>query len=246
MTDVQRAPLVSVLVPLYNQAQYVRECLDSVAQCDYSEIEIIVIDDGSTDGSREVVQSWRRDNTERFVKYIRHTGNQGICRSLNDGIRAADGEFIALLASDDMLLPNGILDRVEYLLGHTEKLAVFADCHVIRSDGSLHVESGIEDLYPYRGMRKKNLESDSSIAENVICHWGVPGPVFMCRAKAYQIVGSYDESLLVEDWDMYLRIAATGRLGFLPAYVAKYRVHSANMCSTRQKRIALDLYRTAK
>jgi hypothetical protein len=145
------------------------------------------------------------------------------------------------------MLANGITDRVHYLLENQEKLAVFADCHVIAPDGSQLYESGIEGLYSHQGMRKNALANEELIADYIVRHWAVPGPVFMCRKEAYSVVGLYDESLaLAEDWDMYLRLAAVRKLGFLPRYVANYRVHPTNACSTKKEQLLADAYRTAK
>src|SRR5205807_4555457 len=102
-------------------------------------------------------------------------------------------------------------------------------------------ESGIEGLYAKAGMRKAALVNDELIAANVVRHWAVPGPVFLCRAEAFRVVGLYDESLrLCEDWDMYLRLSAAGKLGFLPKYVAQYRVHPQSLYSSRPAEVDAD------
>jgi glycosyltransferase involved in cell wall biosynthesis len=240
-------PRVSVVVAVYNQAAYVKESLDSVVQTRYPDLEIIVINDASTDHSAVVVAEWIKSNPGVEVQFLDHPCNFGVTKTLNDGIRVARGEYVCVLAGDDLLLPNGITDRVSYLLDHPEKLAVFADCHVIAHDGTPLYESGIEGLYAKAGMRKAALAKDELIAVNVVCHWAVPGPVLLCRAEAFRVVGLYDESLkLCEDWDMYLRLSAAGKLGFLPRYVAQYRVHSKSLYSSRPAEVDADNYRAAK
>jgi glycosyltransferase involved in cell wall biosynthesis len=239
-------PRVTVIVPVYNHAAYAEEALDSVVNTHYPELEIIVINDASKDGSGAVIADWMRRNPDQNVVFLNHEHNLGLTKSLNEAVRIARGDYVCLLAGDDALLPGGIADRVRYLLDHPHKLAVFADCHVMDQDGAPLYESGIEDLYPRHGMRKSILAFDELIPASIAFHWAVPGPVFLCRAEAFKIVGPYDETLVAEDWDMYLRLAAGGRLGFLPRCVARYRVHAANLCATRNDRISLDLYRTAK
>jgi glycosyltransferase involved in cell wall biosynthesis len=239
-------PKVSVIVPVYNQVRYVEQTLDSVLACLYPNLELIIIDDASSDGSQLVVHAWCQNHPSCAVTFIEHLSNKGVCKTLNEAIGHARGDYICLLAADDLLLPNGIIDRVRYLEQHPEKLAVFADCRVIDANGDLRYESGIEQLYEQAGMRKNQLAIDELIPSSIVFNWAVPGPVFMCRRDTYNIVGSYDESLIVEDWDMYLRIAAEGKLGFIPEVVAEYRTHSANMCSTRQERIAMDMHSVAK
>src|SRR5581483_729516 len=130
--------------------------------------------------------------------------------------------------------------RVRYLAQHPDKLAVFADCEVIDEHGTMLFESGIEGLYSGIGLKKRRLLCERSIASNLVFHWAVPGPVFMCRSEAYRVVGPYDERLKIEDWDMYLRLAAIGRLGFLDDYVARYRWFSGNASHFLGTRKQLD------
>lgn len=161
----------------------------------------------------------------------------GLCRSLNELVSMAQGEYIALLASDDFLLPGGIQARVDYLREHPDKLAVFADCIVIDNDNNLICKSGIEELH--RG-RKKYLINDSLFGYELMFHWCVPGPVFMARRETYQIVGLYDETLLVEDWDYYLRLVSRNALGFMDYSVAAYRLHDTNMVKMFSKSDWID------
>jgi glycosyltransferase involved in cell wall biosynthesis len=243
MDDVSRDPLVSVLVPLFNQAHFVSECLDSIAQSHYPNLEIVVINDASTDDSHDVVQRWREKNTRRPFKYLQHSVNCGVCKTLNDGLQIAEGEFIALLASDDVLLANGIRDRVTFLNEHPDKLAVFGDCHVIDILGAKMFESGILE---YAHMPKELLQIDELILYVLVFDWALPGPGFMARREMYRQVGFYDEELPIDDWDMYLRVAATGHLGFLPMFVAKYRVHPKSMVRNDGDRVKAGVYKTAR
>jgi glycosyltransferase involved in cell wall biosynthesis len=161
----------------------------------------------------------------------------GLCRSLNELVSMAQGEYIALLASDDFLLPGGIQARVDYLREHPDKLAVFADCTVVDNEGNITYKSGIEDLF--RG-RKRYLLDENLRAYELVFHWCVPGPVFMARREAYQKVGLYDETLLVEDWDYYMRLVSQNALGFIDYTVAGYRLHNKNMIKTISKSDWID------
>jgi hypothetical protein len=141
------------------------------------------------------------------------------------------------LASDDFLLPGGIQARVDYLRKHPDKLAVFADCIVIDNDNNLICQSGIEELH--RG-RKKYLINNSLCGYELVFNWCVPGPVFMARRETYQIVGLYDETLQVEDWDYYLRLVSRNALGFMDYPVAGYRRHDTNMVKMFSKSDWID------
>lgn len=226
-SDAASTPLVSVFVGVYNHAPYVRECLDSILNTKYPNLEVFVVNDASPDHSDEIIRGWVAEHPELDLTYILHSENQGLTSSLNEAIKLANGEFFCPIASDDVMLPNGINDRVRYLQEHPEKLAVFADCHVIDTAGRTIFESGIERTSDAE-FQKSDLTFDALIPYNIVFHWSVPGPVFMCRTETFSVVGLFNEALKVEDWDMYLRIAATGRLGYYNGYVAKYRIHETN------------------
>jgi glycosyltransferase involved in cell wall biosynthesis len=233
-------PLVSILIPLYNHERFIFQCLDSIINDPYPSKEIIILNDGSTDNSVEAVQKWQIKNKDKLSGLfftLKTRENIGLCKTLNELVSMAQGEYVALLASDDFLLPGGIQARVDYLWEHPDKLAVFADCTVVDHEGNLTHKSGIEDLH--RG-RKKYLINDSLCGYELVFHWCVPGPVFMARRETYQIVGLYDETLLVEDWDYYLRLVSKNVLGFLDYPVAGYRLHNTNMVKTISKRDWID------
>jgi glycosyltransferase involved in cell wall biosynthesis len=219
---------VSLIIPCYNHRDFVIEALESALNQTWPDTEIILIDDGSTDGSQTVIQSYLNDHQPKNLIWIPHMQNQGLAATLNEGIQRATGDYISGLASDDRLLPDGITVRVAYLQAHPDKWAVFADCNVIDKHGRVLFDSGIEGYYRNRGMRKHQLQHDAFIPVNIILNWAVPGPVFMGHRRLYDELGFYDETLGIEDWDMYLRLIAHNKLGFLDAPVASYRIHGEN------------------
>lgn len=227
--------LVSVLIPLYNHARYVTRCLESVLEDGYPRVEILIIDDGSKDDSAALARYWYEGTDalriERFE--LESCPNKGVIRTLNQLVAKARGEYVILLASDDFLLPGGIATRLEYLRMNPHKIAVFGDCIVVDDGGTKTHDSGIVDLY---GGHIKCLLNDDLLALELICNWCVPGPGFMARRELYERIGLYDESLTIEDWDMYLRIAAAGLLGFIPGPVAAYRYHGENSVLNEQMR----------
>ena len=240
-------PLVSVLVPLYNHARYITRCLDSVLEDGYPNIEIIIIDDGSKDDSAALARQWFTRQHSASLKHFEFEDrqNKGVTRTLNELVGKANGEYLILLASDDYLLPGGISARLEYLEQHPTKFAVFGDCIVVDDSGSKTHDSGIADLY---NGHLECLVQEELLPMELIFKWCVPGPVFMARKELYDQIGLYDESLRVEDWDMYLRIAARNQLGFITTPVAAYRYHGGNsVLNDTMKSAQLDsLLRTAE
>lgn len=246
MIQTVTEPLVSVLIPLYNHAGFVKRCLDSVLEDGYPRIEIIMVDDGSRDDSVAVAQQWFKQMNSRSVERfeIESRPNKGVTRTLNELVNKARGDYLVLLASDDFLLQGGISARLEYLQRHPDKLAVFGDCIVVDDTGVKTNDSAIVGLY---GGHIECLKDDKMMALELIYRWCVTGPGFMARRELYDQIGYYDESLTVEDWDMYLRAASIGALGFIPGPVAAYRSHGENSVRKPGARIAqLDsLKRTA-
>lgn len=121
-------PLVSVIVPVYNGQRYLEATLKSIFDQDYEPVEIIVVDDGSTDGTAEIVKSYP------VVRYI-YQNNQGPSAARNTGIAAAQGEMIAFLDADDLWLPNKLSLQVGYLRQHPEKGLVYAHRRMIIEEG---------------------------------------------------------------------------------------------------------------
>jgi hypothetical protein len=142
----------------------------------------------------------------------------------------AEGDFITVLASDDYLLKGGIEARVDYLLKRPTLLAVFGDCLVVNEIGEVISESGLSDFRP-NGARKKALMNQALLGMELVLRWSVPGPVFTMRRETCETVGYYDESLIIEDRDFYLRLLVRGSLGFVDYNVACYRWHGRNFGS---------------
>ena len=232
--------LISVIVPVYNHEKYVVDCLNSVRDSDYKNTELIIIDDGSTDNSCAVVTSWLEANKQFFQRTVfERQANAGVCRTANRLISLARGDIIVPLASDDALLPAGISRRVEFLQDHPHLLAVFADAAMIDVSGTVLCRELEKNLY--KG-NKKALADPRFIAAELILKWSVPGPVFAAWRGAYdpiQGVGPYDESLLAEDRDFYLRLLSRHALGYIPDEVALYRHAAGSLCHDPEKTISV-------
>jgi glycosyltransferase involved in cell wall biosynthesis len=213
-------PPVSIVVPLFNHAEFVTDLLESVQADDYPNLEVVILDDGSTDASRQVVEAWIPSSAIRIQLFSRP--NRGLTRTLNELVALARGVYLVPIASDDRLLPGGIRSRVEWLRRNPWSRAVFGDCTVIDERGEMVTSSALVDLFK---ADKQRLALDTTA--EIIRHWSVPGPALMVEREALITIGGYDESLRVEDWDLYLRMAARGWLGFFDEQVAAYRRHTA-------------------
>lgn len=216
-------PLVSILIPLYNHDKFIVRCLESAANNGYRNTEILVIDDGSTDESASTVTKWYETARERIDCTFEFTvrENKGLSATLNELYEKSLGDYIVILASDDYLLPGGIEARVSYLFEHPEKMFVVGDYSVVdEADRKLNV-SGIEEIYHGR---KKYLLDDRTIAAELVFNWCLAGSIYLGRRELYRD-HTYDEDLVIEDWDYCLRIAANGWMGFIDYPVCAYRVY---------------------
>jgi glycosyltransferase involved in cell wall biosynthesis len=223
-------PLVSVLIPAFNHERFVRRCLDSVLEDPYPAKELVIIDDGSRDRTPQRIAEWvAKHGGELPVEYVRRD-NRGVAVTLNELAARAHGEFLRPGASDDYLLPGGLDAQVRYLLAHPDKGAVIGDSVVVDQHGNKLHDSGMRDLH---GADKGLYGSDDGIRRAVISHWAVGGPVTLIRKRALYTIARWSEGLRVEDWDLFLRLAARDALGFIDVSVCAYRLHGSNLSKTR-------------
>ncbi len=228
-TPLPSIPLVSIIVPLYNHARYVEATLESFRTEGYPALEVVIIDDGSTDNGFEVARDWLKAHPDAFKNVVlQRQENKGITKTLNRLVGLSSGAFITMVASDDLLLPGGIATRLKALQSRPDWLAVFGDAKMVNQDGTTLAESA---LWKIKRANKKALLSDTLRTQELLLRWSVPGPVLLARRSTYDLdqgVGLYNEEVFLEDRDFYLRLLSKNALGFVDITVAAYRWHSQN------------------
>lgn len=229
-----RMPLVSILVPAFNHERFVERCLDSVLEDPYPSKEIVIIDDGSTDDTGRRIAAWIAAHGDQIaVEFVRRA-NKGVAATLNELAARARGDFLRLGASDDYLLPGGLDAQVDYLLAHPDKWAVVGDSEVVDQHGHRLYDSGMRDLHH---ADKRLYASGDGIRRAVISQWAIGGPVTLVRRRALETVAGWSESLRIDDWDFFLRLAAHDAIGFIDRTVCAYRIHTSNLSRTRDPRL---------
>jgi glycosyltransferase involved in cell wall biosynthesis len=221
--DIANLPLVSVIAVCYNHASYLEETLDSIMAQTYPNIELIIMDDCSKDNSVEVIQSWMERNALKGV-FVPHHVNVGICKTLNEALNLASGEFVQLLACDDLINPDKIATQVEILKNQKQIGVLFADCEMIDANSQ-----SLGKIYGFNDVRKTELNTDELLTllekSNVI-----PSPSTIIRKRVFEDVGTYDESLAYEDWDFWLRVAKSDwKISYVYGCNSKYRVLESSM-----------------
>jgi len=205
-------PTVSVLMSVHNGRKYLAEAVESILKQTFKHFEFIVVEDGSTDGSDEMLKCYARlDPRIRLVSQE----NQGLTRSLNTGLSIARGEFIARMDSDDIAYPQRLEVQLELLRRSPELVCVGAEVELITEHGIC------------LGPRHHPREHDAIRASLLTGDGGaMTHPVIMFRRTALEKIGGYDEHFdTAQDLDFYLRLSEIGKLENLNETLLKWRQH---------------------
>lgn len=204
--------LVSIIIPSYNHAKYINDCLESVLSQSYKNIEIILIDDGSTDQTFEIATSTLANANATLVKQQ----NMGLIKTINNALRQfVRGEFVVILASDDWLAPESVSKQVAAFNDDKDIGFVFGKALVISDNGKPLFEIP-------KHSKVQLLTFDNLLLENF-----VPALSAMCRRSALEAVGLYDLNSKIEDWDMWLRISARYKFRYVNEVLGFYRQHGS-------------------
>ncbi len=225
-------PLVSVITPLYNYEEYVGYTVKSVLQQTYQSFEHIIVDDGSTDRSANVVKSFLSDHR---IKLIELPENRGHSHARNVAIEASVGEFITTIDSDDMLTPESLRIRVQFLLDHAEYDVVHGRSYVCYGLGDFtqaENELSEEAWHPRRLQEHIQNQSPPEAYWDAVHAQGV-----LSRRSVFERVGLYDEEMRWKaDRELWHRMLQYGcRLGYVDAFVAIHRRHDRNISQSEER-----------
>ena len=206
-------PRVTAVLVCWNHVRYVRAAVESVLQQTYPNIQLIVFDNGSTDGSRRELEALR--DVHGFTLVLQD--NIGLVRTLNRGLAMAEGEFIAPLATDDAWLPHKTALQVAYLRAHPDVELVAGQIESIDADGRPN---------PVPTVKRAG---EPTFTELMTKGNYVPGPTVMCRVATLRALGGWDESVRIEDYTLVLKLTYLGyRVVVLPDSLTLYRSHGFN------------------
>lgn len=211
-------PKVSVVIPLYNGARYITKTVDSVLAQTFKDYEIVIADDGSTDGSSEILHGLYGNN----IKYFKQD-NSGISSARNMAIRESRGEFIALLDHDDMWFPDKLAKQMELF-------------NKIPGLGLVYSNSFIIDGYGARQGTLFDIEPPHSgyVFYDLLRANFIPVMTALIRKSVINETGLFNEQFrIVEDWDFFLRIAKIYEVGYIDEPLAEYRVHPSGFSKKR-------------
>lgn len=213
------SPLVSVICLCYNHERFVLNALESVLQQTYLPIQLIVVDDCSTDNSRVIISKFLTQHPE--IAYINFPTNQGNCRAFNQGLKIARGSYVIDLAADDVLTPSRVERGVALMLSRPDCGVQFSDAEIIDANGArLGFHS---DRFPHQ-----TIPSGRIFAE-VLSRYFINSPTMMIRKSLLDDLGGYDESLAYEDFDFWVRSTPRTVYLYIPEPLVKRRYLSTSM-----------------
>lgn len=185
-------PIVSVIIPTYNRAYLLKKSITSVLNQTYADLEVIIVDDGSTDNSEELIKSF----DDNRIRYIKHDKNKGVSHALNTGIRTSRGKYISFLGSDDVWLPQKLEKELEIF----QKL----NSHVgVVYSGLWQIKNNKKIYVPSSRINKK----EGNIHKEILLGNFVNG-LSLIREECFEKVGLFDVNLPgLVDWDLYIRVS---------------------------------------
>jgi GT2 family glycosyltransferase len=232
-------PEISVIIPSYNHAAYIGLAVESVFSQSYTDFELIVVEDGSTDNSLEVLSGFSDPRLRVLTQ-----PNQGAHAAINRGLRAATGEYLAILNSDDLYHPLRLAKMLEVLKADRQVGLVGSYIDIIDRDGkSLGIKHGYDDSSPWllevpeRSFRAGNDLHKVLLTENF---WSTTSN-FVFPRRWFEAVGEFRPLRYTHDWDFALRMARVARMVLLPDVLMHYRVHATNTIREDQAAMIFEI-----
>jgi len=221
-------PKISIVTPSYNQAEFLERTILSVLNQNYPNLEYIIIDGGSTDGSVEIIKKY-----EKYLTYWVSEKDQGMYDAINKGLKIASGEILAYINSDDLYMSDTFHSVIEYFQKNPETVLIYSDCVFIDEDGNY--------MYTYRFLPFKLYRygaiSWSSIAQ----------PTTFWRNIIHKSGIYFDESFrMVGDFDFYLRVGQQFQIDYVRKNFAMFRLHKRSQTARYRELNNAELLRMRK
>ncbi len=216
---MSQSPAVSILLPVHNGIRHLRPAVDSILAQTLRDFEFIMIDDGSTDGSADLLRQYAQ--TDSRIRLVSRP-NKGLTVTLNEGIALAAAPLLARMDADDIALPQRLEKQLAYLQDHPDCVLVGSAVLVIDPEG-----------LPIRQMCSEQTHEEIDHA-HLNRGWPMVHPAVMMRTAAVRQIGGYrDQYDTLEDLDLFLRLAEIGKLANLPDLLLKYRQHFSSVTHRR-------------
>lgn len=225
------SPKVSVIIPVYNRERYIAAAIDSILAQSFTDFELLLIDDGSTDNSVAVMQAY----TDPRVRLVCNESNRGIPKTRNRGIELACSEYIAMLDSDDVALPHRLAKQVAFLDRHQDYAVVGSWATVMKQEGRPPRRIGILPVSP------------GDVQSRLLFHCSLTQSSIMTRTAVLRAYRYREQYVVCEDFDLWVRLARHYKLGNLPTFLVQRRMHPGRVTYEKTqltKERKLQIFRT--
>ncbi|MCJ8519274.1 glycosyltransferase involved in cell wall biosynthesis [Pseudorhizobium tarimense] len=210
-------PRVSVLVPAFNAEAFLAECLDSILGQDVEGLQIVVSDDASTDRTADILRSYEAGHPT-IVHALYQQKNLGIARNCNEILRSCEGQYIALFAGDDVMLPGKLSTQMAYMDAHPDVVMTYHACELFQSETGQTI-----------AVTNTHERLDTNSAGDIITKLGVAAPMSIMLRRSALPENGFDVSFPHAcDWLLQISVAAKGSVAKLPGILCRYRKYGVN------------------
>ncbi len=216
-------PKISVIIPLYNHEKYINEAVYSVLEQTFSDFELIIINDGSNDGSEEVVKKIK----DKRIKYYYHE-NKGAHNTINIGIKLAKGEYISILNSDDVYYTNRFEEFLKILEDNNSINAVFSHIEFINDQGNFTRYHGAKDNWTSHDSETSFKDENNIVLDLLAGNFLITTSNLFCKKSVFQDIGFFQNLRYAHDYDFFLRLCYNFKVHIINLPLLRYRIHDLN------------------
>ena len=231
LNSEQAMPKISIIIPTYNYGRFIRKALNSLLHQTFQDFEIIVVDDGSTDNTKDIIDTIFKENIRYFF-----SKKKGAASARNLGLRHATGKYVAFLDADDWLLPDSLELRIKFLKNHPEYDWVYGNWQIVDENGS-YLGTADQFHLPPPEKRMGNLFPVLLSGANFI---QTMSPLI--KRKDLLSVGGFRTGLKAsQDYELWLRLSRGRNVGYIDAPIGVQRIHKSHISAFPEKRYLTEI-----
>ena len=238
MSNIDKhSPKLSVIIPLYNHERYIKEAIYSVLGQSFGDFELIIINDGSTDKSEEVVKSIKDDR----IKYY-YQENQGAHNTINRGIQLARGKYVSILNSDDVYYKNRFEEALKVLESDSSIRAVFSHMEFIDEKGDfIRFSRGAEDNWKDKNEGTSFKGKNDVVIDLLAGNFLMTTSNLFCRRSVFKDIGYFSNLRYTHDYDFFLRLCSHYKTYIMDIPLLKYRMHNLNTIKNNEAEVSFEV-----
>jgi len=228
---MNKQPLLSIICTVFNQEEYIQNSLDAVLALDYPNWELFIVDNGSKDNSKKIIQDWVNHHASEFqIKTIFRESTWPYCKSFNEVLAMTSGKYLIDLSGDDLLLPDHAVKSVQALEAQPQSAVCFSDAYLSKNGRR-------KSFYPRdsKGQLKNPVQA-GDLYEVLVASHHVLSVTMVLRTEALKAIGGYDEGLSYEDFDIQVRLAKRHPFVFSDHFGVIKTLHPRAMSVTQYQR----------